>query len=940
MKTLLTSLLFLFCCSAYAQSSFNIKGVVEDTLGNSLIASTVLLLEQSDSTMVKFTRTALDGSFQFKKVAPGNYFVKTTYIGYIPLQIPVSSTGENIDMEVLKMKEIAEELMQVVIKAAKAPIKMRGDTIEYDASTFQVPEGSSVEELLRQLPGIEIEQDGTVIADGKNVDRVTVDGKKFFGNDPKAATKNLPAEGISKVQVFDTKSESDKITGATTESESKTMNLELKDAFKKGGFGKVTGGIGTESRAELKGNYNRFNEKMQFSLVGVGNNTGRNGLGWNDYQDFMGSQSFNFSDDGDFGFGGGGGFRYLSFGGGSGNSLESSIQSLFFTNNNGGFPENYNAGANYNYTGDKTEISSVYYFNRAGLEKTTNVDRTNFLQGRSFQKLDENRSNELSNGHRAEFSIDQEIDSLSSFKIELNGAYINEFNQYNSDLSLRNESDLISSTTFDNELNTNGFLVNGIGFYRKKFKKKGRRFGASATYLNTALNDLGDQLSTSDFYVSGEIDSTSVINQATDDQQDKRQYKLNAVFVEPLGKKFFSQTFYNYSNRLETGDRTVEDINSDIKTLNPQLSRTYDNTIAFHRAGTAVRYANDGLNVSVGFGAQVFNLDGTFASKVDPSISGTVDEQFVIYIPHFSLSKSFGRNTRTSLSYSLDAAEPNIEQLQPIVNNTNPLYIVEGNPELTPETSHNISGRFNRFWPMAQVRIYSNFRYNVFTNDIINSETVDDNLITRVQPVNFEGGDRVSLYLGGNFPVYKRILKANFNMGLTLGNSFAFVNSFLNKTSSVRYSPGLSLTWTPKKEVSLRAGSDWSIVDTKYDINTTQDQRNINNGYNISLQTPLFMKVYLNSSFDYTQIINERFNVNETIPIWNASIYRQFLPSNKLEVRVSLYDAFNRNVRINQTAFGNSVSKTRTTTLGRYMMLSLTYNIKGLKSDASKGRHW
>ena len=180
MKSIL-SVLILFCSlSLTAQKTFNVKGNVQDTLGNSLIASTVLLLEKSDSTMVKFTRTELDGSFIFRKVEPGNYLVKTTYIGYIPRMVPVSSQGDNVDIGILEMSEIAEELMQVVIKAAKAPIKMRGDTIEYDASTFQVPEGSSVEELLRQLPGIDVELDGSIMADGKDVDRVTVDGKSFF----------------------------------------------------------------------------------------------------------------------------------------------------------------------------------------------------------------------------------------------------------------------------------------------------------------------------------------------------------------------------------------------------------------------------------------------------------------------------------------------------------------------------------------------------------------------------------------------------------------------------------------------------------------------------------------------------------------------------------------------------------------------------------------
>ena len=639
MKTTLSVLVFLITFSLHAQ---NIKGTVQDTLGNPLIASTVLLLQKSDSTMLKFTRTELDGSFIFRKVEPGEYLVKTTYIGYIPTMVPVTFTGQNIDLENLQMAEIAEELMQVVIKAAKAPIKMRGDTLEYDATTFQVPEGSTVEELLRQLPGIEVDQDGSVVAEGKNVDRVTVDGKSFFGDDPKAATKNLPAEGISIVQVFDTKTEEQEITGSTEESNSKTMNLELKEAFKKGGFGKITGGVGTFNRAELKGNYNKFNKKFQFSLVGVGNNTGRNGLGWNDYQDFLGSNTFNFSDNTDFGFGGGGG-SYIVFGGSGGNSIESSIQNLFFQNNTAGFPRNYSGGVNFNYEVDKTKISSVYYYNNNSLIRNTETNRTNFLSGNTFENNSNILNDDSSSGHRAEFSIDQEIDSLSSFKIEVNGAYINEFDQSDTDLSLRNSTDLISATTFDNEARTDGYLINSQGFYRKKFKKKGRRFGASFSYLNTQLNEQGIQISNSEFFTNNIVDSISNINQNTDEIQDKILYKANAVFVEPIGKKFASQTFYNYSNRIETGDRTVEDITGDVTSLNALLSRTYENRISYNRAGTALRYFNKGFNLSLGGGAQVFNLQGDFTSKVDPSIGGTIDRQFVVWVPHFSLSNSFGR---------------------------------------------------------------------------------------------------------------------------------------------------------------------------------------------------------------------------------------------------------------------------------------------------------
>jgi hypothetical protein len=294
-------LLLLFVTISFilsAQNTYSISGTITDTSGMPLLASTIMLMDM-DTTYEDFSRTNGEGKFEFKKVKKGNHLLRATFMGTIPVTLNVSYNGSDIELGTIVMKEISTELMEVVIKAARAPIKLRGDTIEYDASTFRVPEGSSVEDLLKRLPGIQVDQNGNITSDGNNVSRVTVDGKEFFGSDPKAATKNLPAEGISKVQVFDNKSEEEEITGVEDgSSQDKTMNLELKEDFKKGAFGKVTAGAGSDDRAELKGNYNRFNDKIQFSLIGVTNNTGRNGLSWDDYQGFMGSESFSFDNEG------------------------------------------------------------------------------------------------------------------------------------------------------------------------------------------------------------------------------------------------------------------------------------------------------------------------------------------------------------------------------------------------------------------------------------------------------------------------------------------------------------------------------------------------------------------------------------------------------------------------------------------------------------------
>lgn len=939
MKNLLLSFFLLLSISISAQSTFNIKGLVTDTVNNSLIASTVILMEKTDSTMVEFTRTELDGSFVFKKIPVGNYLVKTTYIGYIPLTIDASSSGKDVDLGNLKMTEIASELMEVVIKAAKAPIKMRGDTIEYDASTFQVPAGSSVEELLKRLPGIEIAQDGTIQADGKSVDQVTVDGKKFFGSDPKAATKNLPAEGISKVQVFDTKTEEEKITGSTSDSQSKTMNLQLKDEFKNGSFGRITGGVGTDSRAELKGNLNRFNEKIQFSVVGVGNNTGRNGLSWDDYQDFMGSNSFNFSSDGDFGFGGSN--RYFIFGGNGGNSIESSIQSVFFGgNNSGGFPENYNGGINFNYDHKKTKLSTIYYYNQAQLKRNTLSTRQNFLPSSTILNQSSIEDTDFSGGHRAELTLEQEIDSFHSLKISVVGAYIDQQNSNISDIRLSTDNILKSTSNFENLTNSSGYLFNGTAFFRKKFKKSGRSFGSNLSYLTTALDDLENQNSTSTFFEPQSTDSISLIKRINTDNQDKKLLKANAIYVEPLSKVFFSQTFYNFSNRIETGDRTVDDIEGNNNILNEFLSRDYENTIQLHRLGSSLRYSNKGMNVSVGLAYQQYNLLGNYKGKGNSSIFGNVDKKFVNWIPNFNFNYSPARNFYIDLGYSINADEPGIENLQPIVNNINPLFIFEGNPNLTPQISHSISGRVNRYLPISQVRMNVNLSYNFNTNNIINNETVDENLVTYTQPINYEGGDRISLYSNLSFPIVKGKLKSSVNFRSNIGNSFAFVNNFLNKTTSYGYYPGASLTFTPNKSISLYLDADWNYVDTKYEINTSQNQTTVNNSYRASLDAKLFLGIFINTVFNYDIYSNERFGFQQSIPIWNSSIYKQFLPGNKLEVRLSLYDAFNRNQNVRQFASGNSVFESRTPSLARYGMISLSYNIKGLKTELDQGNNW
>lgn len=937
---LLVQFVFL---SAFAQSNkdFKISGIITDTLDNPLISATIILLEESDSTMVDFTQTTLDGSFKFKDVPGGNYMVKSTYIGYLPLHTNVTSgDGKDVNVGTLQMVEIASALMAVVIKAAKAPILIRGDTIEYDATTFKVPQGSTVEELLRQLPGMEVDMDGAITSDGKNVSKVTVDGKKFFGSDPKAATKNLPAEGISKVQVFDTKTEEEEVTGIKTEGEDRTMNLELKDEFKTGGFGKVLAGGGTEGRAELKGNYNKFDEKMQFSLVGVGNNTGRNGLGWDDYQDFMGSESFNFEDDGDYGFGGGG-RHYYNFSIGDDDDIESDISSVFFSGNNqGGFPENYNGGVNYNYDHEKTKLSSYYFYNQSGIERESFTKESRFLPTYTLNNVRDRKDDNLSRGHRGEITWEQELDSMHTIKLVTNGAWINKNQQNDGSISLSENDQLTSSTMYDNGIETTGQLYRGTLILRKKFKKTGRRFGANGSFMKTsAINDGGQQSDLGFYNGQTTIDSSVYINQITYNDADKTLFKANAIYVEPLSKRLFWQTFYNYSNRQETGDRDVTDVNNETTQLNEYLSRTYENTIGLNRVGSSIRYSHKGINISLGGAWQQFRLDGIYNGKGNSTISGIVDKTFVNWIPNFSFSMNPKRTSRVNVWYSVSANEPSIRNLQPIIDNRNPLYITEGNPELVPELSQTVGFRYHKSWPAAGSRINFSGNYNYYKDQIIKNETVDRNLITYTKPINHTGGDRVGLGTWFSFPIIPNKIKVSTSYNFSLNNSFSFVNDILNKTNSLGHRPTFRITYTPKKDISFNARASYNLVNTTYDVHTSQNQESTNSTYALELNTKTVLGIFLNSSFRYSIYKNDRFNFDQSVPILNVSLYKHFLKGNKAEVRISLYDGFDESLSISQYPSGNGFIESQTYSLGRYVMLSLAYNIKGMKTDLQrKGR--
>lgn len=932
MKLLISCLLLAFITFAsQAQSKLTIRGVVKDTTDTPLDYTSVLLLSPKDSALVTYTLTNKDGEYQFKNVERQPLLIKATYMGYLPLQkeLVLPETGD-LEVDEIQLMPILQELYEVVVKAAKAPLMMRGDTLEYDASKFKVPPGATLEELLRKLPGIQIDKDGNIVAQGEQVQKVTVDGRRFFGGNTKMATQNLNAASVSKLQVYDDKSEQSKLTGVEDGVKEKTLNVELKEDAKKGGFGKLSAAMGTEGRWTTNASFNKFDKVNQFSVIGYGNNVNQSGLSWDDLQEFKGSGAFQFGDTGDFGFNGGGS-NYISL---SGGDNEESFE-IPFNNLNSGYSNNQAIGVNYNYLKDKKDFNSNYFYSRSDQTLESINNRTNFLQNNtSFTSTDQSLQNNMAGHHRVNLRFQNELDSSNTITINVKGR-LSSLNTY-----LASHQELIRSSTEQSQMDRNNTsdkwsgAFQGTAIYRHKFKKNGRNFAASISDTYSKADQNGVQKSVVDLMNSTDPNTyfrnLDQLNQALN---GSNLIKSSLLFVEPIKKVLFWETFYNFSQSQSETDRQVYDVEtSDTQELNPELSRYFENTITYNRFGSSIRYANKGSNLSVGLAASNYRLNGRFSVLKDSEILGRVNKSYLNFTPNVSFSKSMKGNKRLRAGYNMGVNPPNISDLQPYKDISNPLYIREGNPDLEPQVSHSFNTGYYMYDPVSFINFRVSFNSTFYQNQVVQNQTIDpETFVTTYKAGNVSGGQRYNPYLGFGFPIVKTKASAYLYANPSYTKSLALINSVETETQTTGNNFGINFNLTPLEWFSLYTGSSFRLSKTKYEQNPSQNQDIINWSAYSNMNIELPKDFYLDVKFNYNRYKNESFGFDQEVPILNAFVYKLLGKAKKWEVRLSAYDVFNQNQTISQYAGQNYVSTGRIETLSRYFLLGLTYNMRGVE---------
>jgi hypothetical protein len=922
---ILTAVFLISALSSRAQ--FSITAQLKDTANETVPAATVMLLNTKDSTLVNFTTSDAKGLFSFKNIKKTDYILKISHVTYMPQEIFIEAADtKEMDLGVITLKPIAHFLMEVVIREAKAPIFIKGDTVEYDATTFKVPPGSTIEDLLRRLPGIDVDANGNISTMGKDVKTVYVDGKAFFGNDPKTVTQNLDAAAVSKVQVFTEKSEQEKITGIADGSQEKVMNVELKDEYKKGYFGKISAGYGWGEGAPhrwiAKGNFNWFTDKQQLSFIGYGNNLNQSGFDWSDMSEFRG-QSMQMYSNGDFGFGSGGYGRRINYN--------------YSDNSNSGFSNNGGGGVNYNYYNKKIKFNVRYFYTLNENFGDVFSNRQTFLQDPTFWRIDTTHNDNSRQNHSFSTRLDYQIDSNNNIYVWANFDYLftdrtNAFHQLYKNAELTN----INLHTVDNKYKNDGVEFNTEIIYNHKFKKKRRTFAISGYYdLDNKINSENIHNINEFFSLTSQSEWIKFIVRNNKNTQEN-SVRSSVLYVEPIGKRVSLMGFYNFRNTLTTNKNSsidTENANANIDSL----WLNYKNKTLYNRVGTTVNYNYNGINLSLGGAFQSLLLDGS--SETMPQ---TIDKQNFIYnnfIPHFDANLELPKNFYLSINYSYEVSEPDISYLFPMPNLSNTLYKVEGNPNLKPERYHGVSGHLSYWSSASMINASINGGANFYDKQIVynqNTEFISNQgYITVSKPENVNGGNSFYTNLWTNFPIIKTKLTMSISARGHISNSPVFINQIENNTNSKGHYESVNFNLTLGQKLSFSAGGNVSQTFTIYSIQKDRDQSYINYGANLSGKWQVFKKTFLESNYRFSNYANTKLEFNQNIHTLHVSVRQVIGKKNQWELRLAAMDLLNQNKYINQTAATNYIEYRTSPTLSRYFLLTAAYNIKGFETKNS-----
>lgn len=900
---------FLLISVSYGQNFVTVKGKIIDDLSKlPLESATVYLTSKKDSSVVDYTISEKNGNFEIrtrKNTQP--LILKVSFLGYENYSKEINSINENLELGLINLKEGGTNLDEVVVKGEAPPIRIKNDTLEFDAASFKVGADANVEKLLKQLPGVEISPEGKITVNGKEVNQILVNGKPFFGKDGKIATQNLPAEIIEKIQVVDTKTKAEELSGEAASSEEKTINLTIQEDKNKGFFGKIMGGYGSDERYESSLLLNWFKGERKLSVLASANNINSVGFSMNEIFDNMGggrNSSVYVGDDGSFGING------MNFGGNNGLTTSNLV------------------GINFaDKWFEKVDMSSNYFFTNAETDNVSRTSRTNLLPNETTFTESNSTSNRIGNSHNLSFDFEIKLDSTATIYVSPKFVKAINKDRFTSVQETRNQANELS-----NESNSNSFsdvddtsFENSI-YYYKSFKKKGRGFSASLNNEHKKTTTFSNLNSSTFYYLTGEPDD--IRNQNVFRNKDFNKVETEIRYGEPITDSLKLSlaseiTYYASKDSDETFD--FDEISGSYSEFNAPLSNEINSSVL-------KIYPSAGLNLTKKSIRARFNAGPEFVTFKNESdylaVNTRLNKNYVFPKASANLNYTISKGKSIYANYNFRMELPLANQFLPVENLSNPLNTIVGNGELNPTQQHSVYMNFNNYDWQSRSGFFLYSGMTMYKDQIVSSTVYDESFRAQTTYENVDKG--LNSYMGvswsKSFKKEKRTLRIStgFDSGYNLNQGLT--NAELYEAKGWRIEPRINLNWSIEELITIAPSYSYTFNSTDFTNYVIDNANNFVHRFKMEFTSYWPKKVVFGNDFGYTYNSNIADGFQKDFYLWNTSLGYNFY-KDRLLAKVKVYDVLNQNVGVRRTITPTAITDSENIVLQQYVMFSLTYKL-------------
>ena len=944
--------LLLAAAPAFAQHAV-VKGRVVDSGSRSpLKGAHVKLINPRDTTEAYLTSTDASGAFSLDEVRYHSFRLEATLVGFAPYESTVNVNRPEVAVGDIPLTLRLIPLGEIVIKRDPPPAVQKADTTEFNARAFKTNPDATTEDLLAKMPGITVDASGTVTAQGEQVQQILVDGRPFFGNDPTVAIRNLPADAIEKIQVFDKMSDQAEFTGFDDGQAQKTINIITRPDRRNRGFGKVTGGYGDDTKYLTGGDINIFSGQTRLSAIGLANNVNQQNFST---QDILGVINSNSQRPGAFagggslgrrggggpgGFGGGGGGGFAG-GGPGGGGFQSQVGS-FLVGQQSGIATTNSIGLNYTDNwAERLEVNGSYFFNYSRAQNDQKLNRQYFAAGDSNTLYDEN-DEALSRNYNNR--LDMRLvytapDSMNSI-IDLPRVY---FQNNNTTSQVGATTSIPTSLVNDQAGNANLAHTTGYNFsnhtiLRHKFDLPGQTISLDIGTGYNHKSGASDLESTTD-YMLGTQTQADTLNQHAGLLTNSSLLSGRLVYTEPVTVTSLLQLSYAPTWTQNTSDNRKylsDPVTGALLALEPNLSNTYEDWYTTHRAGIAYRIREKGLNLMADVDYQLSDLKGNQQFPV----AGGVAKTFGNVLPSFTLNDVLTDHSNLRIFYRTATSPPSVTQLQNVVDNTNPLLLTSGNPDLRPSYSHNFVTRYSEADPDHSQSFLAFFGVSYTAEYTANSTITarrDTVLAGGVQmpqgtqltvPVNLDGDWSVRSFLTYSLPFALVSSTLNLTSGITYTRTPGLIQGDLSIANSYAVSAGAVVSSNISPEVDFTVSYTGNYTISRYSLQPLSNANYFNHTAGVKLNLIFFEGVVFANQVNNTLYTGLAGGYNQDIVIWNVGLGKKFLADQRGEVRIAANDLLNQNKNVSRTITDSYIEDTQSQVLSRYFLLSFTYTLR------------